>query len=104
MEIQQIRNELENLPDLIWSAEWDYREAKAEENHMQDLKKVVLSHLKTKFYGTNADKETLAISSPKYQLHLDGLKESALDTGRKEARFHNLQNKFEAMRSLNKNV
>lgn len=66
MDIIEIRNNLENLPDIIYQKELEMGEAKAQLNHMKDLTKHILAKEKIKVSGSNAFKEESAYSSDSY--------------------------------------
>uniref|UniRef100_A0A6M3L7F2 Uncharacterized protein n=1 Tax=viral metagenome TaxID=1070528 RepID=A0A6M3L7F2_9ZZZZ len=104
MEIIHIRQRLEELPDEIEKAELTYVEAKATLEYMENMKRHVLAYLKEKQEGSNPERESKALASQEYKNHLTGIMESARQTGAFGAQYHKLQNEFEAMRSLNKNI
>ena len=104
MDIQQVRDNLESLPEEIEVSEKEYLEARAQLNYMKDLSKRVLAKLMAEHSGSVAEKERLALSSVQYGIHLQGVKSQEVLVAEKASRFHKLANLFEAMRSLNKNV
>jgi len=104
MEIITIRLRLEQLPEEIEKAEFDYQEHKATLNHQEDLKKNVLAMEKVKVDGSNAERETQAYASQEYKSFVGAIKDLAIETAKKGALYHKKQNEFEAMRSLNKNI
>jgi hypothetical protein len=104
MEINKIRNELLNLPDLIEEVELEFLEAKYLYDYMSELKKHLLAKLKINKDGSNANKETEALASDEYRVHIDGMRDQGSILAKAAARFHSLERKFDSMRSLNKNV
>ena len=104
MEVIRIRRRLEELPQEIEGIEIAYIMAKAEEEHLKDMKKHLIHTLKSQATGTNANKETVAYASKEYEIHVNGAREAAVNTGTLGAKFHKLQNELDAMRSLNKNI
>lgn len=104
MDIQQVRENLELLPDAIYTAEVEFVKAKGQLDFMQEMKKHLLATLKTQETGSNADRETKAMASQEYYNHLKGLKEAVVIAGVLAAEHNKLKNQFEAARSLNKNI
>jgi hypothetical protein len=104
MDIQEIRNNIELLPDAIHSLEKFYLEEKAQLEYMNDLTKHLLAKWKGRFLGSNAEKDRLAMALPEYETHLSGICEQTKIVADKAAAFHLEERRFEAMRSLNKNI
>jgi hypothetical protein len=104
MDITRIRQNIELLPDVIFDLEKKYLESKAQLSHMNDLSKHILAKLKTQFTGSNADREQHALATEGYCVHLDGILEQEKIVADLAAKFHMEERRFEAMRSLNKNV
>ena len=105
MEIEEIRENIEKLPQLIEDAEFRFLKNKAELEYMQDLKKNILAIQKQKANTkTRSEAEDYAFASEEYVIHVKGIFEKAVEVAKYSAKFHLLQNTFEAMRSLNKNV
>lgn len=104
MDIQQVRENLELLPDAIYTAEVEYVKAKARLDYMQDMKKHLLAAYMEQEEGSNPERERKALSSTKYRIHLEGIMEASVIAGQKGAEHNKLKNQFDAARSLNKNV
>jgi len=104
MEIQDVRNNLETLPDEIEKAEFAFLEQRAILEFMEDMKKNSIALEKLKHEGTNVEKETKAHASAGYKIYFEGIQAQSIKVAELAAKFHGLQNKFEGMRSLNKNV
>lgn len=104
MDITKIRSDLELLPDAIFELEKTFLEEKAQLEYMQDLTKHLLAKWKGLESGPNTEKERLALARTEYLTHLDGILEQAKLTAGKAAEFHREERRFEALRSLNKNV
>ena len=104
MDITEIRKNIELLPDLIYELEEKYLKEKAQLDFMKDLTKHLLAQWKSSFSGTATDRERLAMAKPEYKLHIEGIKEQANVVAQKGSDFHREERRFEAMRSLNKNV
>ena len=104
MDITEIRNNIELLPDVIYALEESYLKEKAQMDYMKDLTKHFLAKWKSEYLGTAAEKERLAMAKPEYKVHIEGIKEQANVVAQKGSDFHREERRFEAMRSLNKNV
>ena len=104
MDILNIRDNIENLPDVIYQMEKEYLEAKAQLVYMNDLTKHLLAKWKGEYSGSNAERERLAMAKKEYRIHLEGILAQERLTADLAAKFHLEERRFEAMRSLNKNV
>ena len=104
MDITEIRNNIELLPDVIYALEESYLKEKAQMDYMKDLTKHFLAKWKSEYLGTTAEKERLAMAKPEYKVHIEGIKEQAIVVSSKAAKFHCEERRFECYRSLNKNV
>lgn len=104
MDISEIRKNIELLPDVIYTLEKDYLQAKAQLNHMNDLTKHLLAKWKSDYDGSNPEREQQAIAKEEYLTHLKGIFAQEQTTAEKASMFHLEERRFEAMRSLNKNV
>lgn len=104
MDISEIRNNIELLPDLIYTLEESYLKEKAQLDFMKDLTKHLLAKWKSSYLGTAAEKERLAMAKPEYKIHIEGIKEQAIVVANEAAKFHCEERRFEAFRSLNKNI
>lgn len=104
MDIAEIRKNIELLPDHIYELEKSYLEGKAQLEYMSDLTKHLIAKWKSQFNGSNAEKERLAMATDEYRIHLEGVRDQAKIVAKLAADFHLEERRFEAMRSLNKNV
>ena len=106
MDIQEIRTNLELLPDTIYELEKAYLEAKAQLSYMNDLTKHLLAKWKSGYADvkSNAERENIAMATEKYRIHLTGIAEQEKVVARLAASFHLEERRFEACRSLNKNI
>ena len=106
MDIQEIRTNIELLPDVIYELEKDYLEAKAQLSYMNDLTKHLLAKWKIEYADvkSNAERESIAMSKDKYRLHITGIAEQEKVVAGLAAKFHMEERRFESLRSLNKNI
>lgn len=100
MEITEVRRRLEELPDVIYDKEVDMVKAKSLNSYLNDMKKVVLSRLKQNYTGSNPERESQALASDDYEIHVKAMYEADRKAGQKTAEYNLAVNQYEAARSL----
>jgi hypothetical protein len=100
MEIIEVHQLLETMPDKIYEAECEYVKARAVYQYLDDMKKHVLSAVKEVMTGSNPERESQAYASKRYAEHLDGIREACIMSGMCAAKLHQYENRFESARSI----
>lgn len=105
MDIPEIRQQIELLPDLIYTKELKYNEEKAQLKHLENLTKPLLANLRRKSHATTVQgRDDDAYSSQEYQIHIEAINIKQQAAGSLEAELRKYERMFDAMRSLNKNI
>ena len=77
-----------------------YAEARGISYQMQELKKVVLAREMGNYDGSVASRETLALASEGYSIHINGTKDAIIAEARLKAEYTRWQAQYESCRSL----
>lgn len=104
MEIDEIIKELEKIVDSFKESLDDDAEAwaklKAKKEHYEELKKVILAKLKSKYSGSNPVQENMALQDPEWGQFLEDRMDILADYYTEDYKKNARENVVDVLRSL----
>lgn len=81
----------QKLSHEIYTAGESWAEAEAAAQLLEETRKTVLSQIKSKYDGSDAAKETLALATPEYREHLERMVNARRDANKARVRWDSLK-------------